>query len=146
MYLQVVTGYCRTSIKDTTLPSTVPPATFCSFLLLLEIVNLSPTDLLYSSRFFSHAAYQNHNLFHSPTLQHSQIHFSTCQNAIQLACISHCIDFQFCIRQTAIQLTCNLPLHRFPILHSPNCNSAGLHLSLHRFTLLHSPNCNSAGL
>ena len=43
---------------------------------------------------------------------------STCQNAIQLACISHCTDFQVCIRQTAIQLACNLSLHRFPLHNS----------------------------
>ena len=56
---------------NSTLPSTVSPATFSSFLLMLETVNHSPTELLYRSRFFPHTSYQNHNLFHSPTMQHN---------------------------------------------------------------------------
>ena len=123
-------------IKDTnsTLPSTVSPATFSSFLLMLETVNHSPTELLYRSRFFPHTPYQNHNLFHSPTMQHSQIHFTLnsppcfalAKIQFNLPAIPHCTDSQFCTCQNAIQLACNSSLHRFTILHLPKCNSACL--------------------
>ena len=117
----------------------------CSLTSCVELWSHAPVSC-YRILQNKHQRYQLHTAFYSSSCNFQLFHYTSanCKSftnrltiQLQIPCTYSIskpqsvpfpphLQIYFSICQNAIQLVCNPSLHRFTLLHSPNCNSAGL--------------------